>query len=383
MKLGFYFDIVGNHDAYGDDGLSFYLANSLWGSNQHKTWMDFTVTTKLGEYRFFGMNSTNNYFKPLSNCCPGFLDSEIAELDAWLQKNADAKLVFVAAHHAFDGNGSQPTANADKVRALLKTHKGFYLHGDMHELKEYLDSGEIVVNEIGSLGKGDTNNIGIGVVDHDAFIYHSTDVSAAWPVAIVTTPVSMNLRDVGANPYAYSVCKDRKDNPFRALSFSYTPPSKVALKVGALPEVAMKPAKGTFDFSFPVWEAELDTQSLSAGPTTVSVRVEADGKTNTHEITANFAPGPCGPLPSGVPEPTPDAGPDADPGDAGPPPTEAGPVADTGVGNPDQPTVEASAGCSCRTPADDGRSAQVAPLLAGGVALAFVRLRRRGSRAAR
>lgn len=380
MKVGFYFDLPGNHDAYGDDGLSFYLANSLWGSTQHKTWMDFTVTTKLGDYRFFGLNSTNNYFKPLSNCCPGFLDSEIAELDAWLQKNADAKLVFVAAHHALDGNGSEPTAKADQVRALLKAHKAFYIHGDVHEYKEYLDSGEIVVNEIGSLGKGDTNNIGVAAVDHDALVYRATDVEGAWPVAMITTPVATKLRDEGANPYAYSVCKDRKDNPFRALSFSFTPPTKVALKVGSLPEVAMKPAKGSFDFAFPVWEAEVDTQALAAGPVDVSVRVEADGASNTHKISTTFAAGPCAPLPSGVPEPPPDAGPpDADPGEVGPPPADTGPAADTGATNLDAVT-ESSAGCSCRTPADEGAKTTAAPLLAGAIALGLARVRRRPPR---
>src|SRR3990167_8949091 len=127
MKLGFYYDLPGNHDVYADKGSTFYLANSLWGSAMKKTWMDFSVATETGDYRFFGMNSTNDYFKPLSNCCPGFLDSEITELDNFLAKNTTAKLVFVAAHHALTGNGSEPTANADKVRALLKANKAFYL----------------------------------------------------------------------------------------------------------------------------------------------------------------------------------------------------------------------------------------------------------------
>jgi hypothetical protein len=381
MKLGFYYDLPGNHDAYGDDGLKFYLANSLWGASQKKTWMDFKVVTSTGEYGFFGMNSTNNYFKPLGNCCPGFLDAEIAELDAWLQKNAGAKLVFVAAHHSLDGNGSYPTAKADQVRALLKANKAFYIHGDVHEYKEYLDTPTgVVVNEIGSLGKGTSSNLGVGVVDHDAFVYRATDVEGAWPFVILTSPVSATLRDVGANPWAYSVCKNRPDNPFRAVTFSYLPPTKVVVKVGTLPEVAMAPVKGSFDFAYPVWQAEVDTRALVAGLVDVTVRVEAVGGTNSHQITAKFDDGACGPV-----DPPPDAGPpDADPIDSGTDsgaPAEAGADAGADTGAPLVDTM-AEAGCSCSVPGqaehagEDGRPAS-APIVAGALALVLARARRR------
>jgi len=373
MKLGFYYDLPGNHDVYGDEGATFYLANSLWGSAMKKTWMDFSVTTEAGDYRFFGMNSTNNYFKPLSNCCPGFLDSEIDELVTWLEKNSSAKLVFVAAHHALSGNGSEPTANADKVRALLKVHKAFYLHGDKHEYSEYLDSDSIVVNQVDSLGKGSTNNIAVGVVDHDAFIYRATSTDNAWPFAILTSPVAQSLRGGGLNPYAYSVCKDRADNPFRAMSFSFTKPTRVALKVGDLPEVTMRPAGGTFDFSYPVWQAEVDTRGLSEGTTSVSVRVEGDGAANTHQITAKFVAGPCEPLPGDPVEPS----------DAGPPPdagadtaNDAGPGEDSGPRNAAAAadTID-QAGCGCRTTGtSDGGTG---PLVAGAIAVALHVSRRR------
>lgn len=360
MKLGFYYDLPGNHDVYADEGATFYLKNSLWGAATKKTWMDFAVETKTGDYRFFGLDSTNDYFKPLSNCCPGFLDSQITELDSFLTRNAAAKLVFVAAHHSLDGNGAEPTANADKVRALLKTHKAFYLHGDMHEYEEYLDSSAIVVNQIGSLGKQAKNNIGVGVVDHDAFVYRATGTDNAWPLAILTTPPSENLRDSGKNPYAYAVCKDRANNPFRAVSFSFTPPTRVTVKVGDLAEVVMKPVTGAFDFASPIWQADVDTRSLVAASTNVTVRVEADGAVSTHQIVAKFAAGPCPPLPGDPVEPTADAGaPDApDPAaeDAG---TEAGPPDDAGnLGSPAEATG-AEGGCGCRTAPSRGDGAPV------------------------
>lgn len=369
MKVGFYYDLPGNHDVYGDDGATFYLKNSLWGAAMKKTWMDFAVETKTGDYRFFGLNSTNNYFKPLSNCCPGFLDSEISELDSWLAKNAGAKLVFVAAHHSLDGNGSEPTANADKVRALLKVHKAFYLHGDMHEYGEYIDSESIVVNQVASLGKNANENIGIGVIDHDAFVYRATGAENAWPFAILTAPPSESLRDGPKNPYAYGVCKDRENNPFRAVTFSFTPPTKVVVKVGSLPEVAMKPVKGSFDFAYPVWQADVDTRALVAATTNVSVRVEADGAMNTHQVAARFFAGPCEPLP-GDPEPPSDAGPIEDAA----PPDDAGPVADSGPTPVALEPTEEQAGCGCRTTArGDDRGA----LAALAIGLALLRRQRR------
>ena len=388
MKVGFYFDLVGNHDVYGDQGATYYLANSLWGSTQHKTWMDFKVVTARGEYRFVGLDSTNDYFKPLSNCCPGFLDDQIAELDAWLQKNADAKLVFVAAHHSLDGNGSYPTANADRVRALLKANNAFYIHGDMHEYKEYLDSSGVVVNEIGSLGKAATQNIGVGVVDHDAFVYRATDVEAAWPFAILTTPVSASLRDGEVNPWAYSVCKNRVDNPFRAVTFSYEVPTKVAVKVGGLPEVDMAPVTASFDFSYPVWQAQIDTRSLPAGLVDITVRVEAAGGARTDTVRAKFDDGACAPLPDQ--DPSADAGP-VDAGDDAGTDADAAPSADAGA---DAPTTNASAstavttasasGCSCRVgaPSEPAGSTKLLAAAFGVVGVALAR-RRRAARAAR
>lgn len=374
MKLGFYYDLPGNHDVYADEGATYYLKYSLWGAATKKTWHDFRVSTTTGDYGFFGMNSTNNYFKPLSNCCPSFLDSEIAELGTWLEKNATSKLVFVAAHHALDGNGAEPTGKADQVRALLKVHKAFYLHGDVHEYKEYLDSDSIVVNEVASLGKDNSKNIAIGVVDHDAFVYRATGTDNAWPFAIITSPVSERLRDVGANPYVYSVCKDRKNNPFRALSFSFTPPTKVALKVAGLPEVIMKPAKGSFDFKYPVWQAEVDTTTLRAGSENVSVRVEADGASNTHQILARFSDGPCSPLPGDPVEPS-DAGVDAGPEEDAEP--DAEPAADSGPLNPASGDATGDqGGCGCRT-AGAGDDSGTTSLLAGGLAVVLLSRRRR------
>jgi hypothetical protein len=380
MRVGFYYDLVGNHDVYGDDGATFYLANSLWGSTQHKTWMDFTITTATGDYCFFGLNSTNNYFQPLTNSHPSFLDDEIAQLDASLKSHANAKLVFVAAHHSLDGNGDYPTDKADQVRALLRPSRAFYLHGDMHHYTESLDSVSTttVVNEVASLGEDDTSNIAIGVVDHDAFIYRATDVASAWPFVILTAPVSRTLRSGGDNPWAYSVCKNRRDNPFRAITFSASAPTHVTVKVGTLPMTEMSPVKKTFDPAFPVWEGDVDTRTLDAGPVDVTVSVEADGRTNLHTISAQFDDRACPALAGDPPSNGASSGGggsailggDAgDASDAGDPPSTAG---------GDAPEANA-AGCACRAGAPAGGSGAGAGLGAGlgAVALAGARMRRR------
>lgn len=183
------------------------------------------------------------------------------------------------------------------IDILTNAGGAFYLHGHVHDYTEYTEgNGAIVVNEVASLGKNDEANIGVGAIDNNGFVYRATDVTAPWPFVMITTPTSVVLRG-GAepNPYAYFVCKDRVDNPFRALVFAPAPPSEVTITVEGLSPFPMKPVPG----STALWEAEIDTTSLAATVLDVTVSATAGGVTRAETITAGFSAGPCDPLPGG------------------------------------------------------------------------------------
>jgi hypothetical protein len=320
MTPDFYFDLPGNHDGYGDIGLTYYLANSLLGRTHNRLFVSWTVEIPAGQYLFFGLNSagegSGSFFEK-----PEFTLDEIDELEQTLQSHASARLAILAGHHPL----SSPANGSKVVSALQTSGGGFYLHGHEHEYEEYLaGSNTIVVNQIDSLAAKESNNVGVVVVDHDAVIYRATGVKKPWPHVMVTAPVSIDLRNGGANPYAYDVCKDRTDNPVRAMIFSTTPASEVTAQVGGAPPGTMSPSLS----SDKLWTVDLDTTGLTAGVHDVTVTATVGGETSFHKIRARFVDGPCDVLPEDPPPAVkPDAGvadaagpdsePDAEPEDAG------------------------------------------------------------------
>ena len=224
LSPDFYFDLPGNHDGYGDTGFTHYLKSSLQGKTNQGTYVSWSVDTPLGSYKFFGLDSAGVGSGPFSEK-PEFLQAQIDAMNGELATGPAPDLVFVLAHHPI----LDPKNGDQVVQTLKDAGGGFYVHGHVHEYDEYSDGDpSIVANEVDSLGQKTTDNIGVGVVDHRAFVYRATGVSAAWPLVIVTAPVSRSLRGGDTNPYAYTVCKDRPDNPVRAVVFADTSPSAVS-----------------------------------------------------------------------------------------------------------------------------------------------------------
>ncbi len=293
MTPDFYFDLPGNHDGYGDIDFPHYLANSLQGSTNHDTYVSWSVDTPVGSYLFFGLDSAGVGSGPISEN-PQFLPGQISAMQDGLAQNPDAQLVFVLAHHRI----SQPANSSQVIDVLKGLGGGFYIHGHVHEYDEYTDGDPgIVVNEVNSLGQTEANNVAVGVVDHNAFVYRATGSKDPWPMVMITAPVSTTLRNGEANPYAYAVCKDRTDNPVRALVFGAGDTTAVRLQIGTLPVVAMNSAGQPPN----LWAADVDTTALPAGPQKVTVSATVDGKEGSHTITAQFVDGPCDALPQDPP----------------------------------------------------------------------------------
>jgi hypothetical protein len=344
MTPAFYFDLPGNHDGYGDIGLSWYLGHSMQGKSTGQLHSSWTHTTALGgEYVFFGLNSAGVGQPALHPEEPAFTSDELGFLMHGLQQHADTELAFVFAHHPLDD-----TPGGAQIAAILAGFGGgFYLHGHKHTLQEYMTSvPTVVANEVASLGENDTDDIGVGVVDHNAFVYGATSITAPWPMVVITAPVHRNLRDsVVPNPWAYSVCKDRTDNPVRALVFALDAPSAVTVTVGGLAPVAMAPAPGVSS----LWQAAVDTRSLTAGPKALTVTATVDGVDAVKTITVPFDSGPCTALPDDDDHPDGGAGgAGAGGGAAGASPTGGGGGGGAAGAPGATPGPGEDGGCGCR-----------------------------------
>ncbi len=383
MTPSFYFDLPGNHDGYDDIGMLFYLTDSMQGQHNSELFVSWTVGLPLGEYYFFGLNTAGNgsgkWFED-----PEVTPDELTALETGLLNHASAQLTFALGHHRLD----QPD-NGHQVAQLLKhAGGGFYLHGHVHSYSEYLQGdGSIVVNQIDTLGKKNYNNIAVAAIDHNSLMYRATDVVAPWPLILITAPASRWLRgNADLNPFAYEVCKDRPDNPVRALVFADETPTEVWVEIGGSASAQMSLAAG----SNSLWEAEVDTSSLSEGVHDVTVTVTLDGDDTAESITATFLDGPCDVLPA---DDTPTGGGGAGGGGSAPQGgaggqamgggTSTGGAGHTAAGGNDthpidtglagSPFTDEEGGCGCRLAAPTNTK----PLLLGLLALGAWGLRSR------
>lgn len=323
MTPDYYFDLPGNHDGYGDKGLTYYLANSLQGQANNALYTAWTVTMPMGEYLFVGLNSAGEGGTIFNNPQAHFTDDEVVEFEGLLSTYSNAQLVIVGAHHPLDN-----AVNGDAITSLIKgVGGGYYLHGHNHERRNYLSGDNfIVVNELKSVGRDDTDNVAVGVVDNNAFVYRSTSTAELWPLVIITAPVARDLEGGVRNPFAYSVCRDRTDNPVRALVFADAAPARVVAQIGPSPAAELLPT-GVDN----LYEGVVDTSGIATGVQEVTVTAEVGSVMAFHRISVDFVPGPCSELPA---DPVaPDAGVDA-PDDA--------PLDDAGV-DPDS-SVDPDAG---------------------------------------
>ncbi len=422
VTSSFYFDMPGNHDGYGDHGLSHYLSNSMQGQATGKLFSDTTYTTPLGDYYFVAMNSAGTFDTPFSFGNPSF--TNVDDLTAGLDAHKSAQLVFVFAHHHLVphgitdaqtklgiGGADNPPSNVGDVVPLLESAGAFYLHGHVHQYKESMQ-GNIVTEQIGKFGSQPSvdrssldawdqtkyeSNIGVGIVDHNAFIYRTTDTTNPWPFVAITAPVDINLqgggipagKDLGVsydgdylaygaqkNPYAYDVCGDRKDNPVRALVVARDPVSSVTVSLDASAMGLLQPAASPQG----IYTGTMDTTGVTPGVHAVTVTAVVGNAVRSDSIQINLTAGPCDALV--------DAGADAGADDAA---TDAAPGADAEVADADgqdagtgdagaepatpDTSASTSSGCGCSTP---GTSPTALGSLAWLGVLALLR-RRRGS----
>lgn len=369
MTPAFYLDLPGNHDGYGDVGLTYYLANSLNGVDQGVPYREILLSFPFGDYLIFGLNSAGNGSGPFSEQ-PAFPADMVALLDASLTAHDSLPLALLFAHHPID-----VPAGAASVIALAQQHEAFYFHGHVHAYGSYLDQ-SVWSAQVSSLGKKDTDNLAVIAVDNDALSYAATSTNAPWPFVVITAPVSARLDSGEANPYAYPVCNTGTDNPVRALVFDAAPVSAVSVSINAGPFAPM-----TQDPAEPrLWQGIFDAQGLPEGEVTLTIQAIAS-TTRAVSIPIYLSDVSCPPpLPTSPDGGLTDAGADLDggaaadaSGDGAAPADASGLAPDAGV-----PSSGDNGGCGCRS--GGAPAGPAAPVLLVTLALGLAAARRRRAR---
>lgn len=372
MTSSFFLDLPGNHDGYGDQGLTYYLANSLNGETTGLTYREVLLSFPFGDYLLFGLNSAGNGSGPFAEQ-PAFPAEQVTLLESALTTYDSLPLALLFAHHPID-----VPDGAAEVIALAQQHEAFYYHGHIHAYGSYLDQG-VLSAQVNSMGKADDENLAVIAVDNDAVTYAATSTSAPWPFVVITAPVGARLDSGAPNPYAYAVCNTASDNPVRALVFDAAPVSAVSVAVGSSGSSPM-----TQDPTEPrLWHGHIDTAGLPEGEVTLTVQAVAS-TARSASIPIYVSDVPC---PEPLPQ-EPDAGvSDAGVGNDGGPPRDGGENHDSGDASsvPDAtspaadgtvvPPAQGDGGCGCHT-GSPARAPGIPLLLALLVGLGVIRRRR-------
>jgi len=338
MTADFYYDIPGNHDAYGDASLSYYLANSVQGAALHTTQPAWSLAFPFGTYYFLGVATPANdgLQWPWDNV--KISTAEYNELSANLAAHTTSNLTFALGHH--DYLGADGGASVDDLFELHRVP--YYLHGHSHDYNARKSGGNVIIQRVNSIGQDATNNICVWAVDNDAVSHRCVDNGSAWPLAVITAPVDARLDDSDdvPNPYAPSVPVTCASAPLRVLAFDG---DAIVATVSYWFDTGLTGALAPTPGEQAQWTGRFDARGIAPGIHTLTVEVIGSA-TRDFEAQILFENRACD-LPA---DPADDAGPEA---------VDAAEAVETAEGEPVAETLpdgdEDSAADTLPEPVDD------------------------------
>jgi len=283
--LALYVDLVGNHDAYGDDGLALYRHYSVVGSATGRTQAEWRVDRPWGSTCFVGVATPQEEGKAWPADPAELTAAELAETEAFLTGNPECRLTLAFGHH--DALRADAVEGAEAFSALCQAHGiGHYAHGHEHDLMVSVGGDQVTRFRLDSLGQGGGDNVAVHAVDHDVVSFGTTSATDPWPLIVVTAPARGRFQ-TGSSwgnpeyvelPYAPAVPASCAAAPVRALVFDAGEVSKAVFRwdEGAWSDLARRQ-------DVPVqWRGSFDATALGVGWHTLTVRA-----TGTKERSAS------------------------------------------------------------------------------------------------
>ena len=218
MDPGFYFDLPGNHDHYGDGDLTHFTTWSVAGGADGMTNHAWTFSAGVTDCLALGLATCASNGKSAPFDDTSLDEDDQAFLADTIAAHPDKDLVLVFGHHPVDELGEGREVLED---LLAQDRVGLYLYGHTHDWDEFWDLGALHVN-IRSLTKSENKNVGLVAIDGGGLSVRVFDVQD-WPQVLVTAPLDRDLG--GGHLMAYKIPWYIEEAPVRALAFD---PSGIA-----------------------------------------------------------------------------------------------------------------------------------------------------------
>jgi hypothetical protein len=279
-----YYDIPGNHEAYNDADLAYYLANSIQGSATGSTQHSWVRDFPFGSYHFLGVCTAGNDGAPFSiwpwdnyGDHAGLDESELIFIESELEKYPDVELTVIFGHHPFEPGYSSWTDTgltyglAPLLDFIDMYGVSVYGFGHTHDYREnvyYQDlSRGVFYMNLASLGKSDQDHYAVMAIDGNGLSIAPFQ-KGLWPAVLISAPMDRCLGDC-PSPFGYDIPQGHAC-PIRALVFDKNPVENVQFRVDGS---ANWQAMGQMNQG-PLWVGFWDTTTDATGSHTIEVRAE-------------------------------------------------------------------------------------------------------------
>ena len=273
MDPGFYFDLPGNHDHYGDGDLDHYTTWSVSGGADGATNHAWTFSAGVTDCLAMGLATCASNGAPAPFDDTSLDDDDQAFIADTLAAHPDEDLVLVFGHHPVGQLGEGKEVLEDLI---AQDRVGLYLYGHTHDWDEFWDLGTLHIN-ISSLTKSENKNVAVVAIDGGGVSVRVFDVQD-WPQILVTAPLDRDLG--GGHLAAYKIPWYLEDAPVRALAFDPAGIETVEWSLDGEIWTPMDPLEEH------VYQGSFDATVLSEYPQTLRVRAwsAGGGEPALHEV---------------------------------------------------------------------------------------------------
>ncbi len=192
MNESFYYDLLGNHDIYGDPTFSFYKDYSVQGRAHGKTQFNWTVNKTYGNYSFIALNSADEGYIWPEGTNGDLNKSELDWFEKTLNQTQNSNLTFVFSHHPFYGVGNNHATSGKTFNDLIYEYNvTAHIYGHKHRDEHYTYNDTLYLCT-DSLGTSYPGKYRIIAVDNDG-VSISSKTLGDWPAVIITSPLDESL----------------------------------------------------------------------------------------------------------------------------------------------------------------------------------------------
>jgi len=275
MNSSVYMDVTGNHDVYGDPGITFFRQYSMMGSTYNALQYSVRKSFSFGNYAFIGLHTSETYGAEYPFGLFGHLDSpKLDWYESELNKYSDSEKIFVFGHHPPFEIYSGKTTSGKDFFSLNAEHNVFaYFCGHGHE-SIFQNVNSMFAIETSRFDK-EGGNYRILAMDNN-YLSSSVENVGQWPQGIITYPPQENL--INADIAGVAKIRALAWDPLNVSKVEWSAYDVSGTAITDWAELTNVTASG------PLYEGTWDTRLNDGGDYIIKLKITGGSGENVKEI---------------------------------------------------------------------------------------------------